>query len=67
MTLDELIEHLQEARKSAGADLPVRLVFRRNGLGQQHDCIGVELTEGLHGYMMLVFAGENAAEMDWPE
>jgi hypothetical protein len=66
MTVDELAEKLGEARTAANADLPVRLVVKAGRLGRQYDCIDAQLHEGLHGGIVLVFAGEEAADMDWP-
>jgi hypothetical protein len=66
MTLDELIEELQARRKMAGTDIPVRVVTRRKEEGDQFEIIGVNMYEGLHSMIVLVFAGDLAATMDWP-
>jgi len=66
MSLDELIEMLTAARNKTGADMPVRIVIRRGELGDQRSCMDVQCTEGLHGPIILLFGGEEAAEMDWP-
>jgi hypothetical protein len=66
MTLDELIEELQLKRLAAKQDVPVRLVVRRGAMADQHDCIGVTIEDGLHGDIVLLFAGAEAAISDWP-
>jgi hypothetical protein len=66
MTLDELIEELQLKRLATKQDIPVRLVVRRGGMADQHECMGVTIEEGLHGEIALVFGGAPAAISDWP-
>ncbi len=66
MTLDELIMDLQGLRDKASEDVPIRVVVRRGILGDQYEIIHSELTDGLESKMALVFAGREAAEMDWP-
>ncbi len=66
MSIEELISALQNARQKVGTDMPVRLVIRGREFGHQHSCIDVQQTEGLHGPIILIFGGEEAAEMDWP-
>jgi hypothetical protein len=66
MSLNELIEALTALRDKIGADMPVRLVKRRGELGDQYPCMDVQCTEGLHGPIILLFGGAEAAEMSWP-
>jgi hypothetical protein len=66
MTLDELIEELKLKRLAARQDAPVRLVVRRGSMADQHDCIGVTMEDGLHGNIVLLFAGAEAAISVWP-
>lgn len=66
MTLDELIEGLTAARAAAPADLPLRVVVRRGELADQHSVMDLAKCDGLHGEIVLLFAGNVAAEMYWP-
>jgi hypothetical protein len=66
MTLDELIEELRLKRLAAKQDAPVRLVVKQGAMANQHDCIGVTIEDGLHGNIVLLFAGAKAAISDWP-
>jgi hypothetical protein len=67
MTLDEMQAKLEEERGLAGgADMPVRLVVKEGQLGKQYECIDVQVHEGLHGCIVLMLAGGEAADMDWP-
>jgi hypothetical protein len=75
-TLDELISNLQSLRKKTGEkDVPVRIVIRdgRDGLQftvQDADLIDLrtkEIKDPLQEqYMVLVYAGDSMATMDWP-
>jgi hypothetical protein len=66
MGLDELIEALTTLRNKVGTDIPVRLVTRRGELGDQYACMDVHCAEGLHGPIVLLLGGADAAEMHWP-
>src|SRR5438270_7722816 len=64
MTLDELIEelHLKRDRTSKGVNSSQS--ERRYAVACQNDCIGVTIEEGLHGDIVLLFDGAQAAISD---
>jgi hypothetical protein len=68
MTLRELIEALETANVAGADDAPVRVVFRKpdTNEGLQYELIGVQRTEGWDSPIVLIYAGEHAATMDWP-
>lgn len=69
MTLDELIEDLQCARKEMGKDIAIRAVNRSSALsadGQQRDLMSTRVVDGYHDKVLLIFLGAVVATMDWP-
>ena len=72
ITLDELISDLQRLRQETGEDMPVRIVIRDNETGHQftvQDTAVIDLRSKKsekYRYMMLVYAGDRMATMDWP-